>query len=213
MDQFLLNNTEKRIERTIKALKANRMDARYIKDTDELHAVIKSMLPAGAEIASGGSMTLKETGVDELLRGPQYRYYYRGYTDPATGEPVDVYRKAYSCDWYFVSSNAVTETGELYNVDGNGNRISAMVFGPKRVVVIIGANKIVRDMDAAVERVRNIAAPANCDRLDMKSGCRVTGRCVSCRAEGRICCSYMTMGFQRVEGRVTVLILPESYGF
>lgn len=213
MNEFVDKNRQLRIQRTIKALKANNMDAQFVPDTAALLEIVRQMLPKGAKIASGGSNTLKETGVEALLRSPDYDYYYRGRKDPATGEELDVKRIAYACPWFFASSNAVTENGELYNVDGGGNRVSAMIYGPEHVVLVVGYNKIVPDLDAAVRRVETVAGPINADRLDLPSGCRKLGYCVHCKGPGRVCCQYVVQAHQPFPGRITVLILPDSYGF
>ena len=132
--------------------------------------------------------------------------------------------KALTADVFLSSSNAVTENGELYNVDGRGNRIAAFCFGPKNVIVIVGANKIVPDIDAAAERVKKIAAPKNTVRLSCKTPCAKTGECISlknenpelcdgCLTDERICSSYLISGRQRVKDRIKVIICKESLGY
>lgn len=124
-----------------------------------------------------------------------------------------IYRDAFSADTYLMSANAITETGELYNVDGNSNRVAALAFGPEQVIVLAGYNKIVPDMAAAVTRVEKIAAPANATRLHCQTPCAVTGECGHCNAPGRICCNYMVTGFQRQKNRVKVILIGEELGY
>ena len=200
------------LERVAGALTANRMEARVVESREELLEILRGMLGKGDSIASGGSMTLEETGVNALLSGGDYDFYFRGRTDEK-GEPVDVYRAAFSCDWYFSSSNAITEDGLLYNVDGNANRVAALCFGPKKVVVIAGYNKVVRNLHAAAERVRAIAAPANCIRLGKKTPCASTGHCMDCKSPDHICCDRVIQGFQRDPERIKVFLLPEDFGY
>lgn len=200
------------LERVAKALSANRMEARVVEDREELLSILRGMLGKGDSIASGGSMTLEETGVNALLSGGDYDFYFRGRTD-GNGEPVDVYRAAFSCDWYFSSSNAITEDGLLYNVDGNANRVAALCFGPKKVIVIAGYNKVVKNLHAAAERVKAVAAPANCIRLGKKTPCAVTGRCGDCKSPDHICCDRVIHGFQRDPERIKVFLLPEDFGY
>ena len=157
-------------------------------------------------------MTLAETGVKALLEGGDYDFYYRGRTGE-DGQPVDVYRAAFSCDWYLSSANAVTEDGFLYNVDGNANRVAALCYGPKKVAVIVGYNKVVRDLPAAAERVRAVAAPANCIRLAKKTPCAATGRCMDCKSPDHICCDIVIQGFQRDPDRIKVFLLPDDFGY
>ena len=143
------------LERVAGALTANRMEARVVESREELLEILRGMLGKGDSIASGGSMTLEETGVNALLSGGDYDFYFRGRTDEK-GEPVDVLRAAFSCDWYFSSSNAITEDGCLYNADGNANRVAALCYGPRKVVIVAGYNKIVRNLHAAAERVLGV---------------------------------------------------------
>lgn len=213
MNEALRTHYQNKIERTVRALQRNRMDAHYVEDKDELLELLARLVPQGAKVASGGSATLDQTGVYRLLMEGGYDFYYRGRADQATGEPLDVYREAFRCDWYFTSANAITEEGELYNVDGASNRVAAMLYGPANVVVIAGANKIVRDRDAAAHRVQNTAAPANATRLERKTPCVPAGSCLDCRSEDRICCSTVVQGFQREPGRIKVFLLPEDLGF
>ncbi len=200
------------LERVAGALTANRMEARVVENREELLEILPGMLGKGDSIASGGSMTLEETGVNALLSGGDYDFYFRGRTDEK-GEPVDVLRAAFSCDWYFSSSNAITEDGLLYNVDGNANRVAALCFGPKKVVIIAGYNKVVRNLHAAAERVRAIAAPANCIRLGKKTPCASTGHCMDCKSPDHICCDRVIQGFQRDPERIKVFLLPEDFGY
>lgn len=202
----------KHAEAAVKALQANRMDARLVENREELMELLKEMVPGGSVICSGGSMTLEECGVYSWLKDGPYDFYFRGRTGQ-DGQPIDVFRKAFDADWYFTSSNAITMNGELYNVDGNANRTAAMTFGPRNVVVIAGWNKIVKDLGEAEARVKSMAAPANSERLGCQTGCRVTGCCVGCRAEQRICCTTVIHSFQRAPGRIKVFILPEELGY
>ena len=201
-----------RLERTAKALTQNRMEARVVASREELVEIVRGMMPKGASVATGGSATLEETGINALLQSGDYDFYFRGRTDEA-GQPVDVYRAAFSCDWYLASANAITEDGRLYNVDGNSNRVAALCYGPKHVIIIAGCNKIVRDIAEAEERVRSIAAPANCVRLGLQNPCTVTGRCADCHSATRVCCDTVIHGFQRDPDRIKVFLLPEELGF
>lgn len=200
------------LERVAKALTANRMEARVVEDREELLSILRGMLGKGDSVASGGSVTLEETGVNALLSGGDYDFYFRGRADEK-GEPMDVLRAAFFCDWYFSSSNAITEDGLLYNVDGNANRVAALCFGPKKVIVIAGYNKVVRNLHAAAERVKAVAAPANCIRLGKKTPCAAAGRCMDCKSPDHICCDRVIHGFQRDPERIKVFLLPEDFGY
>lgn len=204
---------EKKIEATVKALNKNNFIAKYVSSKEELLEEIKALVPKGATTASGGSQTNKDLGVEELIRSNDYKYMDRKAPFNTAEEERQVLMNSTFVDYYFMSSQAITEKGELYNVDGFGNRVSALLFGPKNVVVIAGVNKIVKDLDAAIERNRAIAAPMNCARLEKKNPCTITGRCQDCRGDDRICIDYVHTGFQRVKGRIKVFILNEELGF
>ena len=199
------------IQRTIKALAQNQMEGILVEDPAQLRETILRLVPQNAVVSCGGSVTLAQTGVMDLLREGHYRFLDReGKTDE---EKQALYRETFLADAYFTSSNAITEKGELYNVDGIGNRVAAMIFGPKRVIVVAGANKIVPDIHAARERLRTVAAPLNVQRLGSPTGCKTAGHCVDCHSPGRICCDYVKIGFQRDPQRIKVLILPQDYGY
>lgn len=201
-----------RLQSVAEALHKNRMEAKVVENKEELIKEISKLIKKDDKVFSGGSETLKETGVIDFLSEGGYDYYYRGRCD-AEGNPIDVLREAFFGDWYLTSSNAVTLDGKLYNVDGNANRVAALSFGPKNVIVVVGYNKIVKDIAEAVERVKALAAPPNCIRLDKKTGCAATGHCTDCRTDDRICCAYTVHSFQRSAGRIKVFLLPEVLGY
>lgn len=197
------------LEHTVAKLKANQIDAEIVADTKNLIERLEQIVPDHAVMASGGSVTLEQTGVLRWLSNGR-RTYYSG--DPhsvnhGTGAQVQF------CDYYFMSSNAITMNGQLYNVDGTGNRVSALAYGPAHVIVIAGANKIVRDITEAEQRVKMVAAPCNAVRLNAQTGCAKTGFCVNCKSEKRLCCQALITSFQRVPDRIRVFLLPDTYGF
>lgn len=204
---------EKKIEKTLKNLERNKMQAFYVENKEQAVNKVKELIPEGAVVTCGGSMTLFETGIIEHLRSGRYNFLDR-YKPGLTPEQIrEIYIRAFSSDVYMCSTNAVTENGELYNVDGNSNRVAAMVYGPKSVIVVAGYNKIVKDIDEAVERVKRIAAPANATRLSHKTPCVNTGQCENCRTDDRICCNYVVMAQQRHKDRVKVIIVGEELGY
>ena len=214
-----------RIERVIKSLEKNNINAVFVDKKEDIVPLVKSMLFKDAVITNGGSMSVIESGVDKLIENGDYNYFNRFREGITPEEQLEVYKKVLESDFYFCSTNALTENGELVNVDGNCNRISAISFGPRKVIMIVGINKIVKDVDEGFLRVKKIAAPKNCVRLGVKSPCSVLGHCVSleksdnpditdgCDTAGRICCTYQVTGRQRVNGRITVVICGESLGY
>lgn len=213
MDKNLKWVNEKRAERVITSLEKNNMNGYLVRSKEELIDKIKEIVNEGAVVACGGSMTLFETGVIDHLRSGRYKFLDR-YKEGLTPEEVkEIYRGAFSADAYFSSTNAITENGELYNVDGNGNRVAAMLYGPDKVIIIAGLNKIVKDVNEAIERNRNISAPANAKRLDRKTPCAKVGYCMECQSEDRICCEYTLIKKQSRGGRIHVIFINEEFGY
>jgi L-lactate utilization protein LutB len=202
------------IDKTMENLRKNNMEAVFVPNKEELIKVIPQYVHSGDRVAFGGSMTLKQTGVYDYLRqqGEQGKIIFLD-RDADGADAQQMMREAFSSDVYFVSTNALTENGWLYNVDGNGNRVAAMIFGPKSVVVIVGYNKLVHTKEEAIERVQKIAAPLNAKRLHTGTPCEQTGECMHCMSDHRICCSYTFLGKQRVKNRTKVIIVGEEYGY
>lgn len=222
MDNSVKAIIEKRMEKTAEALRKNNMEAYIAKDSAQAVEIVRSLLETGDAITCGGTMTLKECGVTELMNSGDYNFIDR--SKAADREEVEeVYRKAFFCDAYLTSANAITENGEIYNVDGNSNRIAAIAFGPKKVIVVAGYNKIVPTLADAVTRIKKLSAPANAVRLSCDTPCAQTGECVSlrsggdmpkgCFSEARVCCNYLVSAFQRKKGRIKVVLVGEELGY
>lgn len=213
---------EKRISNVGEKLRKNNMEFYYAETKEDVCPIVESLLKEGDVITNGGTMTMKECGLSELLSSPKYTYLDRSKMTPE--EVAELYIRAFSADVYISSSNAITEDGVLYNVDGNSNRIAAIAFGPKSVIIIAGYNKIVKDLKEAEIRVKREAAPPNCVRLDCATYCKEKGECVSlnkagsqiydgCDSDSRICCNYLISAHQRHKGRIKVIIVGEELGY
>ena len=198
------------------------MEVHFANSKAEVPGIVKSLLHPGDTVATGGSVSLAESGVMELLRSGEYQFLDRAACKQE--EITALYRASFSADAYLCSANAITEQGELYNVDGNCNRIAAICYGPSSVIVVAGCNKLVRDLDAAVERVKSLSAPANCERLGCETYCKQTGICASlakpdsgmtdgCSGNARICCNYLVSAQQRVPNRIKVILVAEPLGY
>lgn len=214
MNVALTQMAQKKIESAVKALKANRFDARFVPNREELLKILEEMVPENAVVANGGSVTLSETGVMDFLRSGKFQYLDRYREGMTAEERREIFLRSLDCDWYFTSSNAITMDGQLYNIDGNSNRIAAIAYGPRNVVVIAGANKLVQDLAEAESRVKNWSVAANCFRLNVHTtGCSITGQCTDCKSPERMCCNTLISSFQREPGRVKVFLLPETLGY
>ncbi len=212
------------IEKTMEALRKNNMQAYYANTGDEARELVASLLKKGCTVTHGGSVTLEQTGITGLISSGDYNYLDRSAPGITREQKEEIYRKSFFADVYLTSANAITENGELYNVDGNSNRIAAIAYGPESVIVVAGFNKIVPDIHAAVKRVKTAAAPKNTVRLSCETPCAVTGECISlkkedsvacdgCRSEDRICCNYLVSAQQRKKDRIKVIIVGEELGY
>lgn len=203
-------------------IRKNNMEAHVAETRANALKIIKTLLPKGATVGSGGSVTLDECGVIDLLKCGDYLFHERvaGLTPEQTAE---IFRLQHGAEYYFSGCNAITEAGELYNVDGTANRISAISHGPQKVILVAGKNKIVNNIVGAVERIKTVAAPKNCARLGYQTPCLKTGHCVSidqkrpfatdgCQSPDRICCHYLITGFQKRKNRITVILINEDLG-
>ncbi len=222
MDENKRAVIEKRINRTGENLKKNNMEFYYAPTKADVRDIVKSLLKKGDTITHGGSVSMAECGIKELISSPEYNYMDRTKVPPE--EIKDFYRKSFFADVYISSANAITEDGVLYNVDGNSNRVAAIAYGPESVIIIAGYNKIVKNLEQAEIRVKTEAAPPNCVRLNCGTYCAETGECVSlanpdrqiydgCKGDGRICCNYLISAQQRHKGRIKVIIVGEELGY
>lgn len=213
MDNNVKFVIEKRALRTIENMEKNNMKGYFVQNEEEAVNKISEIIKDGDTVTVGGSMTLFETGVIDFLRNGKYNFLDR-YKEGLTPEDIkDIYRKSFAADAYFTSSNAITEEGELYNVDGRGNRVAAMIYGPDKVIVVAGVNKIVKDLDEAIMRNREWAAPANAKRLNRKTPCAEVGYCMDCKSEERICSDYVVIKRQMVKDRIHVIIVNKDLGY
>ncbi len=211
------------IKLTMENLNKNRMETFFVETKEDALKSALSLINDGDTVSVGGSVTLSEIGMLDALKCGRYNYLDRYAAGSLTGTH-EIFRQCFTADAYFTSANAVTENGELYNVDGNGNRVAALIYGPKKVIVIVGKNKIVKDIDAAVLRVKTVAAPLNCKRLNKDTYCVKTGHCVTmdnghagdmgcgCGSKDRICRHFAVSG-QQVPDRVKVIIVNEDLGY
>lgn len=213
MDKNKFEIVRLRMERTAQALRDNNMYCECADNTQEALEILKDLIEEDDTVTVGGSMTLFEAGIIDFLRDGQYEFLDR-YENGLSGEQIkEIYRKAFFSDVFITSTNAITENGELYNVDGNGNRVAAMIYGPESVIVIAGYNKIVKDLDEAKARVQSLAAPANAVRLGLNTPCTVTGKCMNCKSESRICADTVIMARQRTKDRIKVILVGEELGY
>lgn len=209
---------EKQAKIAVKNLRKNCFEAKYVKDAKTAFNEIMGRITKDACIGLGDSLTLEEIGVIAALENGSYNFlnpWEKGITRP---ESLALRRKALTSDIFVTGTNAVTLDGKLVSVDGLGNRVAGMIFGPLKVIVAVGANKIVTNVEEAIDRVKKIAAPINAYKHDyappLRSPCTDTGICSDCRPPARLCCNTVIIeGCSRDQERIFVLIIGESLGF
>lgn len=213
MDANIRKANELRIKTVIKNLEKRNMAGYYCETAEEAVKQVLALIPEGSEVAWGGSLTLDQIGVKPILKEGNYKVNDpMSYADPAEGRQAR--REALLSDVFLTSVNAVTMDGEIVNIDGVGNRVAAIVFGPKKVIMIAGVNKLVMSEADAVDRIRCDACPPNVTRLGRKTPCSVTGKCAECLIPGEtICCQTNVTRFSGIDDRIHVVLVNEVLGY
>ncbi|MDD6468199.1 MAG: lactate utilization protein [Erysipelotrichaceae bacterium] len=200
-------------QRVKQALEKKRFLCDVVKDAKEARKMIHSLIEENQSVSFGGSMTLEETGILDELRSMPIQLQDRNVPFSSREQRDNLLRQAFTSDVFVTSTNAITLQGELYNVDGTGNRVAAMIFGPKKVIVVCGCNKICRDMNEAEKRLACVAAPMNAIRLHRDTPCTKIGECCNCMSDDRICDAYVRIGRCHEEHRIHVILIEEAYGY
>ncbi|ADQ14270.1 lactate utilization protein [Halanaerobium hydrogeniformans] len=203
---------QRKAEDLIKSLKQRNMEAYYCDSSEKAAEKVMSLIEDNASVSWGGSMTLKEINIFEQLQKAELNLIDRA-TAKNRAEKEDIYHQALNADYYLMSSNAVTQDGKLVNIDGTGNRLAALLYGPKNVIIVAGMNKVSIDESAALKRVKNQAAPENVMRLDKNTPCSQTGRCHECQEEDTICCQTVITRRSGKNGRIKVILVGEELGY
>jgi len=184
----------------------------YAEDKEEAKEKILSLIPEGASISVGGSETLGAMNMTEEFRNEKYKFFDRFQPMPYE-ELYEIYRQSLLSDYFVSSTNAITRKGQLVNTDSSGNRVASMIIGPKKVIIVVGANKVVDDLDEALKRIKKIA-PMNATRVGHKTPCVKTGKCMECEIEDSVCNYTAIIENGRKEpGRITIIMIAEELGF
>ncbi len=193
----------------IKGLKARNMSGYYAADKEEALAMALSLIPEGSSVTMGGGMSVHEIGLVNALKEGNYDFIDRD----AYEDKREAMLKAYDADFFLASANAITEDGILVNIDGNANRVSAIAQGPRKVLLIVGMNKVCDDVDSAIKRARNVAAPINAQRFGLATPCSSTGSCMNCKSPDTICCQFLITRYSHHAGRIHVILVNDNLGF
>ena len=203
---------EKRGNTVVENLKSRGFDACYCRTGDEAREMALEWMEKGTVVSWGGSMTIRDIGLTKAVSDGEFKVIDRDKAENQE-EKRQAAMDTLHADYFLTSANAVSEDGQLVNVDGNGNRVAAIVFGPKYVIVVAGMNKVVRTAEDALVRARTVAAPFNQQRFEGKTPCTVTGVCGDCKSPDCICNQILTTRNCRPAGRIKVILVGESLGY
>ena len=203
---------EKAAGKVIKNLARRNIEAVYCPTAQEAVEKVLEMIPQGSSVTWGGSMSIRDIGIPAALaEAGKYEVYDRDKA-PDRAAATEIYLKAFTCDYYLSSANAITEDGVIVNIDGTGNRVAAITFGPRNVIFIIGMNKLTQDTDSALARARSLAAPVNTARFDIQTPCKLDGVCHNCLSDDSIC-NYIHFLRHSPKGKHKVILVGESIGY
>ncbi len=214
MDQTIFKDIYfKRCQLALTALKANGFEVIYADNSKEALDKVMFLIPKEAKVGIGGSVTVRDIGLVEAIEKQNNTIFMDWGKPIELKEKLKVRKESLTSDVYLTSSNAITLQGQLVNIDGTGNRVSAMVFGPKKVIIIAGANKLVDTLDEALARIRNIAGPLNGKRLNLNTPCALTGKCTDCNSPDRMCRITVILEKKPNLSDITIVLVGENLGY
>ena len=209
MNSMIIKRNKLLAEKVIKGLESRNMSGYYAENNDEALRIALELIPEGSSVAMGGAMSAHEIGLVEAVKNGDYDFIDRD----AIPDKRAAMLAAYDADVFLSSVNAMTDDGILVNRDGNANRVSAIAQGPKKVLFIVGMNKICPDLDSAMKRARNVAAPMNAARFGLSTPCSKTGKCFDCKNPDTICCQFLITRFSRHKDRIHIILVNDNLGF
>ncbi len=209
MDKNIEKRNELLAQTVIKGLQSRNMEGFYAAGRKEALDLALSLIPEGSTVTMGGGMSVHEIGLPEALAAGTYHFIDRDKME----DKRQAMLAAYDADVFLSSANAITRDGIMVNIDGNANRVSAIAQGPKKVLFIVGMNKVCGDLDGAMKRARNIAAPINAQRFHLNTPCAKTGACFDCKSPDTICCQFLITRYSLHKGRIQVILVNDDLGF
>lgn len=202
-----------KIEQVISNLKRNNMAGYFVSNHTELLDLLTILIKEDSVVGCGDSVTLEETGVFDFLRKGKFTFLDKFEPTLSKEEKQQIYLKNFSTDTFITGTNAITLDGKIFNIDGNGSRVAPMIYGPKQVIVVVGINKLTDDVDSAIKRTRQIAAPMDAKRLGKATPCVSLERCIDCKSKERICNDFVLITGQFIKDRIKVIIINEDLGY
>ena len=209
MNENIFKRNELLASKVIKGLESRNMTGYYAATKDEARELALSIIGKGSSVTMGGAMSAHEIGLVEALKKGEYDFIDRDAMEDKRAAML----MAYDADVFLSSANAITEDGVIVNIDGNSNRVSAIAQGPRKVLFIVGMNKVCDDVDGALKRARNVAAPINAQRFNISTPCTKTGSCMNCKSPDTICCQFLITRFSRHKDSIHVILLNDNLWF
>ena len=212
MNENIVKRNELLAQKVIKGLESRNMQGYYAANKEDALKKALELIPEGSSVTMGGAMSAHEIGLVEAVKSGNYNFIDRD-TAKTPEEKRAAMLAGYDADIFLSSANAMTDDGILVNIDGNSNRVSMIAQGPKKVIFIVGMNKVCDDIDGAMKRARNVAAPINAQRFGLSTPCSKTGLCMNCKSPDTICCQFLITRFSRHKDRIHVILVNDNLGF
>ena len=209
MNANIYKRNELLAQKVIKGLSSRNMNGYYAADKEQALQLALQLIPEKSSVTMGGAMSAHEIGLVKALKEGDYNFIDRDAMEDKRAAML----AAYDADVFLASANAMTEDGVIVNIDGNANRVSAIAQGPRKVLLIVGLNKICDDIDGAMKRARNVAAPINAQRFGLSTPCAKTGSCMNCKSPDTICCQFLITRYSHHKDRIHVILVNDSLGF
>jgi L-lactate utilization protein LutB len=197
----------------VKAMQRRHFDAYYCATASEAKAKVNELIPDGASVTWGGTMTVRDMDIPKMLQERGTLKVWDRDKVETPEEKQEMYLRAFQADYYLSSANAITEDGVIVNIDGNGNRVAAITWGPQHVIFVVGMNKVAQDPEAALKRARSTAAPINAARFDIQTPCQLDGQCHNCNSPQSICNYIHFLRNSSKPGRIIVILVGENLGY
>ncbi len=209
MNQIVEKRNRLLAQTVIKGLESRNMNGYYAENREEALKIALSLIPEDSSVTMGGGVSVEEIGLVSALKKGNYRFIDRNDFE----DKREAYLMAYDAEVFLASCNAITNDGVLVNIDGNSNRVSCIAYGPKKVIFVVGMNKVCNDVDGAMKRARNVAATTNAQRFGLSTPCAKTGACYNCKSPDTSCGQFLVTRFSRHTGRIHVILVNDTLGF
>lgn len=209
MNKNMYKRNELLAQVVIKGLGSRNMTGYYASDKEKALEIALGLIPEGSSVTMGGAASADEIGLVDAVKKGNYNFIDRNAMEDKRAAVL----AGFDADFYLASANAITNDGIMVNIDGNSNRVASIAFGPKKVIFIVGMNKVCDDLDGAMKRARNVAAPTNAQRFGLNTPCSKTGACMDCKSPDTICCQFLITRYSKHKDRIHVILVNDNLGY